>query len=79
MPIVKYLPITMQKPFYLAWKENLLKINGKADPLISYPMAAFIELELDKYFEESGLISAEEALFNRFNNLSETLLKQEKK
>ncbi len=73
--LIKFFPIIIQKPFYLAWKENLLVTNAKADALIAYPMAAFIELELDKHFEEGGIIAAENALFNRINDMGEALLK----
>lgn len=82
VPVIRHFPIIIQKPFYLAWKENLLIINAKADPILSYPMAAFIELELDKHFDEGGMITAENALYNRINDMCEALLKetnQEKK
>lgn len=73
--LIKFAPIIIQKPFYLAWKENLITINAKADPLFCYPMAAFLELELDKHFEEGGIKGAEKALHNRIQNVGKALLK----
>jgi hypothetical protein len=71
-------PNFIQKPFYLAWKEHLLISNPNADPLYGPQIKTFIENELDKHFEEGGIIAAENALFHKINEIGEELYEQVK-
>jgi hypothetical protein len=73
--LIKFFPTTIQKPFYLAWKENLLIENSRNNAMFSYPISLFIEIELDKHFEEGGIKGAEKALFNKINDVGEALMK----
>lgn len=72
LPIV---PIEWQRPFYNTWKEKVTVATQDASPLIAYPMLAFIELELDKHFEEGGLHYAQESLLKKSDEIGQNLIK----
>lgn len=51
-----WLPIRLQRPFYLHWKECLKK--KRIHPLVDYQLIIFVELHLDAEFEEGGFPQA---------------------
>jgi len=73
--IMPLIPIEWQRPFYNTWKEKVIIGTQNASPLIAYPMLAFIELELDKHFEENGFRYAEQMLFKKSEEVGENLMK----
>jgi hypothetical protein len=70
---IYYMPKSFQRPFYRHWKATLMKKTETANPLFGYPMLAFIDLELDGYFEKGGLRHAEDALQERLKSVGKGL------
>jgi hypothetical protein len=70
MALSGWLPIRMQYPIYLHWKEQLERYHEQnpIHPLIDFPLATFIEFKLDEEYEKAGIPGATAALKNWFND-----------
>jgi len=54
--IIVHLPIKYQRKYYERYKKHLTTVvASKLSPLMAYPFCMFVELELDKHFEEGGM------------------------
>jgi len=64
----RFVPLWMQKPFYLSWKKKTSEI--RVHPLFDYPMILYIHTQLDNDFLEGGIVLAVKRLEERADQLA---------
>jgi hypothetical protein len=60
---IQYMPVFIQYPYYkFFWKKQALILTKNLHPLMAYPMAIFIEFNLDAHFKRGGIRQAARAI-----------------